>query len=177
MGVVPQKRQRPLLPSPSKVTIHTHHIGRCLNPLQMRKCMQIKAMYCTRHFFPSLLNSSLQLTCLAECLPRTNPEFFFGGWGDTEAIYNLRLILKIVLWKSCLKHNCNMTLFATALLSYKYNYMFRDSVTVTYLLVSLIMVFFKILMCLSSDDFSDWFHLKSNHVKLLKSKYLQNLCF
>ena len=42
---------------------------------------------------------------------------------------------------------------------------------------SLINIFFKILMYMSSDDFSGWFRLKGNHVKLLISSYLQNLCF
>jgi hypothetical protein len=82
VGAVPQNRQRPLHPSPSKVTFHTRHTGRCLNTLQMRKCMQIKAMYWICHFFfSSLINFSLQLSCLAECFTRTNPEFFIGGWG------------------------------------------------------------------------------------------------
>jgi hypothetical protein len=45
---------------------------------------------------------------------RAHPEFFVGGRGgaDPEAIYNLYLILKIILQKSCGEYN--LTLFAIA---------------------------------------------------------------
>jgi hypothetical protein len=64
-----------------------------------------------------------------------HPEFFLGGT-DPETIYNLCLILKIMLQKSCCKYN--ITPFAAHLYTYKYNYMFRDSITVSYLLVFLV---------------------------------------
>ena len=35
-------------------------------------------------------------------------------WTDPEAIYNLRLILKIMLQKLCHKYNSNIKLFVTA---------------------------------------------------------------
>jgi hypothetical protein len=44
-----------------------------------------------------------------------HPQFFLGGGGaDPEAIYNLCLILKIMLWKSCCKYN--IILFADTFL-------------------------------------------------------------
>jgi hypothetical protein len=44
--------------------------------------------------------------------------FFVGGGGDPEAIYNFYLILKIMLQKSCCKYN--ITLLAAAFMLYTY---------------------------------------------------------
>jgi hypothetical protein len=65
---------------------------------------------------------------------------------DRESIYNLCLILKLMLQKSCRKY---ITLSVTAFIYiYKYNCMFHHSITMSYLVVSLnvINLFFKILM-------------------------------
>jgi hypothetical protein len=74
-------------------------------------------------------------------LPGVHTEFFAGGGGaDLQAMYNLCFILKTMLQKSC--HYLPLHLY-----TYKYNYMFHDSITVSNLLV-----FFLILFILQNSN-------------------------
>jgi hypothetical protein len=63
-------------------------------------------------------------------LPGAQPQIFIMGT-DPEAIYNLCLILKIMLWKLYCKCNCNITLFTNTFIlpRYDYNYVSHDSLT------------------------------------------------
>jgi hypothetical protein len=91
-------------------------------------------------------------------------KFSLGG-GEVLTLW--LYIIYVWFWKLCYKNhvhkcNCNITL-QLHLYTYKYNYMFHDSITVSYLIVfffNFINLFFKILMYLSSVDFSGWFRLK-----------------
>lgn len=62
---------------------------------------------------------------------------FTLGRADPESIYSLWSIVKIMLSESCRTYNCNRT-WQLHLCTYRYNYTFRDSVTVSSLLVGLI---------------------------------------
>jgi hypothetical protein len=111
-----------------------------------------------------------------------------GGGADPEAIYNLCLILKTMLQKSCHKCNCNITRFATAFI---YTQIKLQVPRLTqFKSQGLIFLFFKFtwdFLCLfyfpkfqltgvqpiSVADFG-W---RVYHLKRLISSCLENLCY
>jgi hypothetical protein len=63
----------------------------------------------------------------ALCASRVHPEFLLEGVADPEVICNLNFILKTMLQKYVI--NSNITCLQLHLYTYKYNYMFHDSLT------------------------------------------------
>jgi hypothetical protein len=74
---------------------------------------------------------------------------------DPEAVYNSRLILKTIVYESCHKYNCDVSLC-----TYKYNCMFHDSLNLNH--KGLIF-----LRCNLILDFLKLFYLSKFHVVVI----------
>lgn len=59
----------------------------------MRKCMQIKAMYCTRHFIFVFVKFQLTVDLLSRVLATYEPRIFHGGMGPTLRLYVIYVVL------------------------------------------------------------------------------------